>query len=178
MRKKDRRHTAGVVTMLDRTDARILLALDAEPQATVVALAARLGLARNTVQTRLRRLEADGALSPVTVRVRHERAGYPVLAFLTLAIDQADSDRTLADLTEVPEVCEVHAITGDGDLLVRVVARDTADLHRITLAVLRCHGVVRSSTAISMVESVPMRMAPALARLAEPSTDRRPAGRP
>jgi DNA-binding Lrp family transcriptional regulator len=154
--------------VLDRTDARILLALDAEPQATVVALAERLGLARNTVQTRLRRLEAEGALSAVTVRVRPERAGYPVLAFLTLAIDQADADRTLADIAEVPEVCEVHAITGDGDLLVRVVARDTADLHRIILAVLRCHGVVRSSTAISMVESIPMRMAPALARLADP----------
>ncbi|MFR9801086.1 Lrp/AsnC family transcriptional regulator [Pseudonocardia sp. RS010] len=165
-------YSSGVVTLLDRTDARILLALDDEPHATVVALAQRLGMARNTIQTRLRRLEAEGALSPVTVRVRPEHAGYPVLAFLTLTIDQVDADRTLADLREVPEVCEVHAVTGDGDLLVRVVARDTADLHRITREVLRCRGVVRSSTAISMVESVPMRLAPALSRLAEPPARR------
>ena len=151
--------------MLDRTDARILLALDAEPQATVVALAERLGLARNTVQTRLRRMEADGSLTPVSVRTRHEAAGYPVLAFLTLAISQADAERTLTDIAEVPEVCEAHAITGDGDLLVRVVARDTVDLHRVTLELLRCHGVARSSTAIAMVESIPLRMAPALGAL-------------
>ncbi|WP_312858337.1 Lrp/AsnC family transcriptional regulator [Pseudonocardia pini] len=148
--------------MLDRTDARILLALDADPHATVVALAEGLGLARNTVQSRLRRMEADGALAPVSVRTRHEAAGYPVLAFLTLAISQADADQTLADIAEVPEVCEAHAITGDGDLMVRVVARDTVDLHRITLDLLRCHGVARSSTAIAMVESIPLRMAPAL----------------
>lgn len=148
--------------MLDRTDARILLALDEDPHATVVALAERLSLARNTVQARLRRMEAEGALAPVSVRARHEAAGYPVLAFLTLAISQADADRTLTDIAEVAEVCEAHAITGDGDLLVRVVAKDTADLHRITLELLRCHGVARSSTAIAMIESIPLRLAPAL----------------
>ncbi|MCF7549821.1 Lrp/AsnC family transcriptional regulator [Pseudonocardia sp. WMMC193] len=152
------------LTVLDRTDARILLALDDDPQATVVALAERLTLARNTVQSRIRRMEADGVLAPVSVRARHAAAGYPVLAFLTLAIDQADAERTLADIAEVPEVCEAHAITGDGDLLVRVIARDTPDLHRITLELLRCHGVARSSTAIAMVESIPFRMAPALRR--------------
>ncbi|MCW0216330.1 MAG: Lrp/AsnC family transcriptional regulator [Pseudonocardia sp.] len=150
---------------LDSTDARILLALDEEPLATVVALSERLGLARNTVQTRIRRMEADGALSPSSVRVRHAAAGYPVLAFLTLAISQGDSDRTLAEVSEVPEVCEVHAITGDGDLLVRVVAKDNVDLHRITRELLHCSGVARTSTAISMVETVPMRMAPVLQRV-------------
>ena len=42
----------------DALDARLLLALDEDPFATVVALAQRLGVARNTVQTRLRRLGA------------------------------------------------------------------------------------------------------------------------
>jgi DNA-binding Lrp family transcriptional regulator len=150
---------------LDGTDARILLALDADPQATTVGLSESLHLARNTVHARLRRLEDDGALAPVSVRTRPEAAGYPVLAFLTLTISQGDSERSVAEVAAVPEVCEVHAITGDGDLLVRVVARDNRDLHRITRELLHCSGVDRSSTAISMVEEVPLRMAPVLAEL-------------
>lgn len=150
---------------LDRTDAQILLALDEDPLLTNVALAERLGLARNTIHARVRRLEAEGALGPVSVRVRQESAGYPVLAFLTLVISQGDSEDTVAEIAAVPEVCEVHAITGDGDLLVRVVARDNVDLHRITRDLLQCQGVDRSSTAISMVEQVPLRMAPVLERL-------------
>jgi DNA-binding Lrp family transcriptional regulator len=49
---------------LDATDARLLLALSADPRATVLSLAQQLGLARNTVQTRLARLESGGVLAP------------------------------------------------------------------------------------------------------------------
>lgn len=147
---------------LDRTDARILLALDDDPAATVVALAERLGLARNTVQARLRRLEADGALAPPSTRLRAGHAAMPVLAFVTLAIGQGDSETTIAEISALPEVCEMHAITGDGDLHVRVAAADNADLYRVTRRLLGCTGVVRSSTVISMVELVPMRTAPML----------------
>lgn len=150
---------------LDRTDARILLALDEDPLITNVGLAERLGLARNTIHARMRRLESDGALGPVSVRVRRESAGYPVLAFLTLVISQGETEQSVHEIAEVPEVCEVHAITGDGDLLVRVVARDNVDLHRVTRRLLGCSGVARSSTTISMVEEVPLRMAPVLGGL-------------
>lgn len=158
---------------LDRTDARILLALDDDPLATVTALATRLNLARNTVQARLRNAEGDESLAPVSVRVRPGRLGYPVLAFITLAISQDHSERTLAEIADVPEVCEVHAITGDSDLLIRVAVRDNNDLHRVTRILVGCTGVVRSSTAISMVECVPLRMAPLLrARTEEPRSGR------
>lgn len=150
---------------LDRTDAQILLALDDDPLATNVALAEMLGLARNTIHARIRRLESSGALAPVSVRVRRENAGYPVLAFLTLVISQASTDSVVREIAEIPEVCEVHSITGDGDLFVRVVAQDNVDLHRITRALLACSGVDRSSTAISMVEEVGLRMAPVLVSL-------------
>lgn len=54
---------------LDGTDAKILLALAAEPRATVVALAERLGLSRNTVQARLAKMERSQALGSVERRI-------------------------------------------------------------------------------------------------------------
>jgi DNA-binding Lrp family transcriptional regulator len=151
---------------VDRTAARILLALDEEPLATTVALAERLGLARNTVHSRQRRMETDGTLAPPSVRVRPDRLGHPLVAFVTLEISQTQGERTLQEIAAVPEVCEVHAITGGADLFVRVVARDSTDLYRVTQSLLACAGVVRSNTSVSMVELVPLRTAPLLRQIA------------
>src|SRR3954467_16007309 len=56
------------VPEVDATDARLLLALGEDPRASVMALSHRLGLARNTVQTRLARLETNGVLAPLDRR--------------------------------------------------------------------------------------------------------------
>jgi len=147
---------------LDATDARILLALDDDPQASVMALATRLGLARNTVHTRLRRLEDSGALGAHSRRVDPAALGRGLLAFITLSISQSEGDRAGEELARIPEVVEILAVTGDGDLLARVVARDTADLYRVTEQILQAPGVVRASTSIALLEVQPMRIAPLL----------------
>lgn len=151
---------------LDRTDARILLALDKDPLATTVALSHRLALARNTVQARLRSLESSPGVGPVTSRVRPEAIGRPLIAFVTLVVSQGDIEDITAELSQVPEVLEMHAITGDGDILAKVAARNPADLHRITRVLLECESVVRTSTAISALELVAPRTAPLLEELA------------
>jgi DNA-binding Lrp family transcriptional regulator len=85
---------------------------------------------------------------------------------VTLEIGQTRDEGTLEEITAIPEVCEVHAITGNADLLVRVVARDSSDLYRVMQSLLACTGVVRSNTALSMVELVPLRTAPLLKEIA------------
>jgi len=67
----------------------------------------------------------------------------------------------------LPEVIEMHATTGDADLLAKVVARDTAHLHEVTTSMLKIPGVQRSSTAISLAEHLPTRLRPLLVRAAE-----------
>ena len=57
--------------------------------------------------------------------------GYEVAAFITLEIRQPGGHDPVAErLAAIPEVLEVHTITGAGDLLCRVVARSNADLQR------------------------------------------------
>jgi DNA-binding Lrp family transcriptional regulator len=162
---------------VDRTDARILLALDEDPLATTMALSRQLSLARNTVQARVRALEATGALHPVTSRVRPESVGHPVIAFVTLVIAQGDIEEITAELSQVPEVLEMHAITGDGDILAKVAATDPADLHRVTRLLLECRSVVRTSTVMAVLELVPPRTSPLLQRVSgvatEPAADGR-----
>lgn len=153
------------MTDLDSTDARIMLALDGDPQATTVALAQRLGLARNTVQAHRQRLEAHCLAAP-SRRLGPARLGYPLLAFVTLEISQGDLEETVTALLEIPEVLELHATTGDGDLIARVVARDANDLHRVTRRMLTSPSVMRTRTSLALRELIGHRMAPLLERLA------------
>ncbi|MFF2345711.1 Lrp/AsnC family transcriptional regulator [Pseudarthrobacter sp. NPDC058119] len=148
--------------LIDALDAEILLTLDRDPQATVLSLSRTLGVARNTVHARLRRLANDGSLAPFSQRVRTEALGLPLIAFISISISQSSSDLAVAALQTIPEIIEMHATTGDADLMAKVAARGPADLHRITNAMLAIDGVVRTSTAMSLVEVMPTRTVPLL----------------
>ncbi len=56
-------------TTVDSIDAKILSALTEEPRATVIALADKTGLSRNTVQARLGKLEKQGVLQSFERRI-------------------------------------------------------------------------------------------------------------
>ncbi len=72
--------------------------------------------------------------------------GYEVTAFITPEIRQAGGHDPVAErLAAIPEVLEVHTITGTGDTLCRVVARGNADLQRVLDVIVATNGVVRSA---------------------------------
>ncbi|GAA0666445.1 MULTISPECIES: Lrp/AsnC family transcriptional regulator [Streptomyces] len=149
---------------LDATDARILLALAASPRATVVALAERLGLSRNTVQARVARMEQSGALGSFERRITPNALGHPLTAFVTARVDQRRLAEVSEALADIAEVVEVFGLSGETDLLVRVVARDAEDLYRIAGQILAVPGIERTTTALAMRELVPHRLTPLLRR--------------
>lgn len=154
------------MTNLDATDARLLLELSRTPRATGVELSQRLGLSRNTVQARLSRWEASGVLGSVDRRVDPRALGYPLAAFVATRVDQHQLDAVVAALADIPEVVEVHGMTGQTDLSVKVVAKDADDLYRLTGQILKIPGVERTNMALVMRELVGPRMTPLLERLA------------
>ncbi|GAA2182278.1 Lrp/AsnC family transcriptional regulator [Brooklawnia cerclae] len=151
---------------IDSVDARILLALDADPTASVLALSHTLGLARNTVHARLKRLENQGTLGAFSRRVDLAALGYRLTAFVEISITQPSAGDAYLAMAAIPEVVEVHSTAGDADLIAKVVARDTDDLHRITTALFAIPGILRTSTAISLKELIPFRASALLERLA------------
>jgi DNA-binding Lrp family transcriptional regulator len=157
---------------VDATDARLLLALTEDPRASVMALSQRLGLARNTVQARLARLEGNGVLAPLDRRVRPEALGYRLGAYISVQVTQRSLAEVSDSLARIPEVLEVTGLSGAVDLLVEVVAVDADDLWRITEHVLAIPGVQRIDTALALRRFVDHRLCPLLERAAgEPPGD-------
>jgi DNA-binding Lrp family transcriptional regulator len=145
---------------IDRVDAAILALFAEEPRIGVLEASRRLRLARGTVQARLDKLAARGVVVGWGPDVDTSRLGFPVTAFVTLEITQSGHDDIGARLAEIPEVLEVHTITGNGDLLCRVVARSNADLQRVIDQVVGTDGVGRTSTVIALATQVGHRVMP------------------
>jgi DNA-binding Lrp family transcriptional regulator len=73
---------------LDGTDTRLLSAMAKDPRGTVVALAQKLGLSRNTVQARMAQLEKKHAFLSFERRINPVALGYPLTAFITVHVQQ------------------------------------------------------------------------------------------
>lgn len=150
---------------MDATDARLLQALIENPRATVLSLAQAVGLARNTVQSRLARIEDGHTLASYERRIDPASLGYPLTAFIMVTVTQQQLDAVADALTAVPEVLEVFGLSGATDLLVRVAARDADDLYRIAGRILATPGVERTESSLVMRRLVEYRVAPLLQRL-------------
>ena len=147
--------------MLDGLDARLIDLLAAEPRVGVLQASRRLGVARGTVQARLDRLWARGIITGYGPDVEPAALGYGVTAFVTLEIRQVGGHEPVAtNLARIAEVLEAHTITGSGDMLLRVVARDNADMQRVIDLIVDVPGVVRTSTVIALAAPIKYRVLP------------------
>lgn len=146
---------------VDQLDARLINLFTTQPDIGVLGASRALGVARGTVQARLDRLEARGVIRSWAPTIDPSALGYPVTAFCTLEIRQRRGHETIVEhLSSIPEVLEIHSITGVGDLIVRIVAKDNADLGRVIDAIIDDVHVIRANTSMCLVTHLDHRTGP------------------
>lgn len=147
----------------DALDDALLRLFAAEPRVGMLEASRRLGVARGTVTSRLERLQRSGVVRGWGPELDPAAMGYVVTAFATLEIRQGSGHGVVAGrLRRIPEVIEVHTITGPGDLLCRLVARSNADLQRVIDLVVAGEDIVRTSTVIVLATEIAHRTLPLL----------------
>jgi DNA-binding Lrp family transcriptional regulator len=156
-----------MTSQLDDLDARLIDVLATEPRIGLMEVSRRLGVARGTVQARLAKLTERGVIRGFGPEVEPARMGYPVTAFVFLEIAQGRLAEAIAHLEAVPEVLEAHATSGPRDLLVRVVARDTAQLQDIINRLLSTSAIRRSTSYIVLSTQIAHRTGPLVQAAAE-----------
>ncbi len=138
---------------LDDLDRRLLDLLVTDGRAPVAGLAKRLGVARSTVQQRMLRLEASGAIAGYTVRL-----GVPadegITAYVHLTVDPKFGTRTADELAVITEIRELHAVSGAFDLLAVVRGASPAAIDAVLDRITRIPGVVRTSSSIVLSTKV------------------------
>lgn len=122
------------MTELDETDRCILRALMRDASQGAGAIGRQLGLSQPTVWRRIRRLEKEGVLRGVRLRLNAEAIGFGVTVFLGIKLARK-SHVSLDDferaVSAIPEVQTVEHVLGLYDFRLRVVARDLSDFERV-----------------------------------------------
>jgi DNA-binding Lrp family transcriptional regulator len=135
------------VQALDDKDEALILALEQDARASVVALARQIGLSRSATQDRLARLQRSGAIVGYTVVRGEGEARARLSAWLMVRHGPGgDCVRNVPALRRIAEVRSIQALAGDPDLLVQVSAADAADLDRVSAQVRALPGVATVTT--------------------------------
>lgn len=139
---------------LDRVDVRILQALQQDAHVKAADLAESLGLSLSPFYRRVRLLEENGLISQYVTLLNQDKAGFPVNAYVSVAVDKksapvlASFEREIANFEEV---MECYLMTGVFDYMLRVVASDISGIERFVMEKLsKIDGVKDISTSIAM----------------------------
>lgn len=133
------------VAPLDDIDRKILRLLQESGRMTNAALAEAVGLTPTPMLQRMRRLEQSGVIKGYMAVVDPVKVGKPILAYVhvTLKGHGLALHKKLLDIVEgLEEVIECHHIAGDEDFLLKVAARDIAELEGFLLRRLSTSGVI------------------------------------
>ena len=139
---------------MDTTDLKILAMLDADARRPYAEIARELSVSQPTVSDRIRRLEARGILQGAMLRVDHARLGYQVSAFVRLRAKAAHKRSLEETARAIPQVIEMHSVTGDDCMVARVIARSMEELAGILQ---RLTVLAESSTSMVLETLIPLR---------------------
>jgi Lrp/AsnC family leucine-responsive transcriptional regulator len=134
-----------MLVKLDEKDAAILSLIQADSKLTARQIAKKVNAPITTVFAKIKRMEKLGVIKEYRAILAAEKLGAATTAFILASVSyraKADdlpiSQRTVAEeIVKFPEVQEVHIITGDWDLLVKLRAESVDAVGKFVVDKLR-----------------------------------------
>jgi len=117
--------------VLDRKDWKILGELQKDARVSVTLLAKRVGLSRAAVTDRIDALRDAGIIRGFSVDVDPVKVGLAVAAFVRIRASTTRFRPLVRQINEIPEVTELHVLSGSDLMLAKVVCCSTAHLERV-----------------------------------------------
>ena len=112
---------------MDKQDRKILELLQKDGALTAAEVAERIGLSKAPCWRRIRRLEEEGVIKQTValLNARHLNLGTTVFVTLKTANhSEAWFEKFVKAVRDIPEVVEIHRMSGDVDYLMRIVVPD------------------------------------------------------
>ena len=112
---------------MDKKDKAILEALQEDATMTVSDLAAGIGLSKSACWRRIQNLEASGIIGARVTLLNQQALGLNLTVYAAVKTHEhtkAWFDQFHAVTTAMPNVMEVHRMSGDVDYLIRAVVPD------------------------------------------------------
>jgi DNA-binding Lrp family transcriptional regulator len=133
---------------MDDTDRRLIGLLRENARLPVATLARRLKISRGTVQNRIDRLIANGAISGFTVRLRPDVEPQRVRAITMVAVDGEHANAVLKSLRNIPEVQALHTTNGRWDIVVELGVESLEAFDQALQRIRLIKGISSSETSL------------------------------
>ena len=136
--------------MLDKKDQVILTELKKNSRNSTKTIASNVKIPRVTVHDRIQKMQEKGIIKSFTTIVDYEKLGLStkVFIFVSFLHNTNVSQRELAKrISKIPGVYEVHIISGEYDLLLKIRGKSLEEIGKLVIDKLReLKGVGRTLT--------------------------------
>ncbi len=139
---------------IDTKDIEILNLLQSDATRSVQAIGAEIGLTNNPCWRRIKRLQESGLIKRYTIDIDRQLIGLGTTAFVTLKIENHNSDwleKFSRSVVNIPEIIECHRMTGNVDYLLKIAVLDLNHYDRVYRRLIKeVSGLIDVSSTFSM----------------------------
>ncbi len=141
---------------IDNVDLKILDLLMQDANMPYTEIGKRIFVSGGTVHVRMRKLEQMGVVRGSQLIIDPSKLGWDISAFLGIYLDKSSLYAEVAqELSQIPEVVNIHYTTGIYSIFAKIVCRDTMHLRQVLHdKIQKVAGIQRTETFISLEESV------------------------
>lgn len=133
---------------IDDVDRALIAILRDDARASTVEIARRMGLSRTTVTSRIARLEESRVVIGYTVKLASAVESALIRAHITVACHPKASAGVESALRRIPEVRQLHSVSGPFDMIAVVAAPSIAELDSLIDRIGALDGVERTTSSI------------------------------
>lgn len=135
---------------VDAVDRRLLGLLAEDATRSYAELGRRMNLSPPAVHERAKRLRETGAVRRTVAVLDPDLIGKPLLAFVHVDTEGWGKTPAMLRLAVLPEVEEIHAVTGDACLILKVRTSGPAALEDLLAHLYAVPGVKRTRSYIAL----------------------------
>ena len=121
---------------IDAIDKKILRTLQKNAKITNAKLSKEIGLSPAPTLERVRKLESKGIISGYHAKLDKSKIGLGVSTYVMVSLkghNKKNLDSFIDKISDVDNIVECHHITGSGDFILKVVAKDIESYQKLML---------------------------------------------
>ena len=148
------------MSILSRTDRKILALLQKDGRMSVAEIGRQVGLTASPCAERIKRLENQGIITGYFARLAPAKLDAGLVVFVQVALQRTSGNafKSFTDAIEIiPEVEECHLVSGEFDFLVKARVKDMTHYKNLLAGSLLQLPNVQESKSYPVMESVVQR---------------------
>ena len=141
---------------IDNIDLKILNILSSNAKMPYTEVAKKVFVSGGTVHVRMRKLEKMGVVRGTKLDIDYARLGYNISCYMGIYLEKSYLYKNAVDsLKRIPEVVEIHAITGQYTIFIKILCKDTPHIREILDTIIhKVKGITRTESFMSIEETL------------------------